>query len=229
MTMPETNDLLTKSSIAKFDTGAAGSDRLFTAIITTDAVDDDDEVLLPEGMRANEFKKHPIILWHHDRTKPIGKAMEVSEVSNGWQMRGVFGSTPLATDVYTLVKEGIVRGVSVGYKVLPGGSREPSAKDRARFGDRVRRVINKWSLREVSVTAMPANMDAVITAVKSAKVTRDQVKAVMGIDVPEQPQARRVYLYEPPAVDVVSMVKRLAERAAREAVARRFGKMYLDI
>ena len=45
----------------------------FTAIITTHAIDRDQDVVIPSGMNSKEYESNPVLLYSHDPNKPIGK------------------------------------------------------------------------------------------------------------------------------------------------------------
>jgi hypothetical protein len=64
--------------------------------------------------------------------------MELKRADNHWTATAKIASTPFAQEVWTLMKEGVVRGVSVGFQ--PTESRPPSKKDLDMFGDQVRRL-----------------------------------------------------------------------------------------
>jgi hypothetical protein len=52
---------------------------------------------------------------------------------------------------------------SVGFRIK--NARQPSKRDRARYGETVQRVITDWELLEFSVVPIPANQDALAVAV----------------------------------------------------------------
>ena len=61
----------------------------FTATITTSALDRDNEVLLPMGMRRGNFDNNPVVFWNHDYDTPIGKAVKLNQDNNSWSAFGV--------------------------------------------------------------------------------------------------------------------------------------------
>ncbi len=48
--------------------------RTVKAIISTDSLDRDGEVVITKGLDLAEFKNNPIVLLGHDQDKPIGTA-----------------------------------------------------------------------------------------------------------------------------------------------------------
>lgn len=171
--------------------------RSFTATITTNAIDRDGEVLLPEGMRSKDFESNPVVFWNHNYDMPIGKATDLSKQPNAWSATAELAKRPdghegewFPDTVHALMRQGIIRGVSVGFQ--PIESRNPSKKDVATFGDEVTRVYSKWNLLEFSVAPLQANQEALVTAVSKGLVTSAQAKAVFpDVELPAVTEAPR--------------------------------------
>ena len=49
------------STLADIKASGAGSAKTFTAEITSDTIDSDSEVLIPEGMVTTRFDKNPVV------------------------------------------------------------------------------------------------------------------------------------------------------------------------
>jgi HK97 family phage prohead protease len=110
------------------------------------------------------------LLWSHDPRESIG-LVELEETPRGLKMRGKLDmAVARAREIHSLMRNGVVRGASIGfvpvrYEPLKGGG--------MRFLEA--------KLLEVSLTVLPANELAQVTAVKSvSKETKDMenVKAV---------------------------------------------------
>jgi len=141
----------------------------FTAIISTSDVDLDDEVMLPDGLNMKEFKKNPIILFNHNKDLPIGKALSIRKSGNGMIAKAKLGENiDRINDIWKLVKQGILKGISVGF--IANEIRIPTPQDIKLFGKKVKRVISKWTLLEVSVVSVPANQNALIQSCKSLNI-----------------------------------------------------------
>ena len=212
---------------AEIKSDGTGDARTFTAKITTSSVDRDGEVLIPQGMDIKDFKKNPVVFWNHDYNQPIGTAADLKKNDDHWTATARLASTPFAQEVYTLMREGVVRGVSVGFQ--PVETRPPTKGDLAKYGDNVRRVYAKWKLLEFSVVPLPANQDALITAV-SKGVSRATIKSVLGVDVPEDEPAiiqrkRCVFITMP---EIKRDIGPAVALLAREAIAKRLGRVYAD-
>jgi HK97 family phage prohead protease len=77
--------------------------------------------LVEKGAFGKTIKEHPdgiVMLWQHDPSKPIGK-MFLTEDDYGLKVKGVLAlGVSQAQEAYTLLKAGIVRGMSIGYKAI---------------------------------------------------------------------------------------------------------------
>ena len=155
---------------ALFDVGSKGLEEddpyKFEARITTPALDRDDEVLLPEGASVKEFDKSGAGFFNHDYDKvPIFVPGKLSNVKGAIFGQGKFLSNQLAEDVREFVKAmadvGKSAGVSVGF--IPTEARNPTKKDKERFGETVRRVYTSWKLLEWSIAPVQSNPEAFVT------------------------------------------------------------------
>ena len=110
-----------------------------------------------------EFKTtrdgHIRILDGHDTRRPIGKGI-ITDTHVGLAIKGKLNlAVARAREVYELMKDGIIDGLSVGYDVIrPGGDeyREDGV-----------RILKKLRLWEVSTTPFPMNEMAKVGGVKS--------------------------------------------------------------
>lgn len=219
------------------DMSVSAGDRAFTATITTNAVDRDREVLLPEGMDATDFEKNPVIFWAHDYfSPPLGKATALKRHKDRWTARGVMASRPdthpeaaewFPDTVLSLMAEGIIKGVSVGFD--PTSSRKATPEDKATFGEPAENVVARWKLLEFSIAPIPANQDALIEAVGKGLVRPETACAVWGVRAKAAP-TRPVLLFLPtlkPRRKKARILQSDVNRAVTVAIARRQGKIYL--
>src|SRR5690606_12721308 len=100
----------------------------------------------------------------------------------------------LPDTLLSLFQQGVLRGFSVGF--LPVESRRATRHDHERFGQNVERVHSKWKLLEYSVAPLPANPDALATAVSKGIITPEaaqQIESRAHIhDDASQPRVRRL-------------------------------------
>jgi len=117
---------------------------------------------------------------NHDWDQPIGKPIEASERPDGLYLKGSISDTTHGRDIRTLMRDGVVRRLSIGFRTLGRQRLEtsddvaawwakagygPSAEDIARSARGVR-LLTRVRLVEVSPVALPANPRAIVTAVK---------------------------------------------------------------
>jgi len=168
----------------------------FTARMTTDSLDRQNEVVLPQGGDMKEFLATGIVSFNHDYSSPVGfpnKNKAVIRGENFIEAGMVFMKRPadyqreffpdFARAFVTQATEaGIRPGVSIGF--IPIESRLPSKADRERWGGDIQLVHSKWKLLELAIAPVQANQDAVVTAVGKGLMKREVAKAV-GIVVPD--------------------------------------------
>jgi HK97 family phage prohead protease len=153
------------------------------ATITTETIDRDGEVLISQGMDASEYEKNPVVFYNHDYAQPIGKIIDLRRSTGKIDASIEFAQRPEGFNgsyfpefVESLVDQGIVKGISVGFVPLPGGVRKASKEDSEKYGDTVRQVYSKWKLLEVSVAPLPANATALISAVRKGVVSLEDAE-----------------------------------------------------
>lgn len=159
-------------------------ERSVIAIISTDAVDRDQEVLVPKGMDANDFQKNPVVPWSHNTFEPpIGKALWVKRGRKRITAKIKFATTDRAEEIWQLFKGGFLNAFSVGFKPIEG--RRPTPEDvkanpvlaEARF------LFTKWVLLEFSPVTVPANPEALATAVKNKSISiSDDMKELLQVE-----------------------------------------------
>lgn len=157
--------------------------REFTAVITDQTLDRDDEVILARGLNVKDFKQNGIILFNHDTSMPIGKALNIKRVGDQWIMTGKLaaaGTVAKADEIWQLVKQGMLKAISIGFMIVE--RRQPTQEDIKEFGKDVWRVISKSKLLEASIVAVPANQNALIQSMKALNI---DPKSLLGDDFKE--------------------------------------------
>jgi phage head maturation protease len=177
---------------------AINEDGSITATISNATCDRDGEVLLPEGAQLGDFEKNGVVFYAHDyNTLPIARAYGTRLVSSQLISHATFADKPaghpgewLADTVKELVRQRILRGVSVGF--IPLHWRMPTAEDLKTYGDKLRRVCTRWTLLEWSIVSLPCNPEALILA--DAKAIVDAVKRYRYV-IETTPAPRRTVYY----------------------------------
>lgn len=91
---------------------------------------------------------------------PIGRATSLTEESVGLVAELRVSNTTAGNDALELIRDGVLTGLSIGFRVPPGGdSWSPN---------RSRRDLHEIRLLEVSVVGEPAYSEAKVLAVRSA-------------------------------------------------------------
>jgi HK97 family phage prohead protease len=107
-----------------------------------------------------EGRSRPVRMFYgHSPGRPIGIWKAMAEDGTGLRVKGEL--TPGHTDaenVYASMKHGAIDGLSIGFRIPPGGSEEKEEGGR---------VIKQIDLVEVSVVSMPAEGTALVESVKS--------------------------------------------------------------
>lgn len=102
------------------------------------------------------------MLWQHDRTEPLGTWVDMAEDAKGLWVEGqlVLEDNPLAKRSLALLKAKALGGMSIGYRIPPGGVSEDEKK-------RGVYLLKKIELIEVSLVTMPMLIQARVAQVKS--------------------------------------------------------------
>lgn len=109
-----------------------------------------------EGEKAMpNYLKNPIILAFHDHSMPIGVMVDYLISDKGLEIECEISKA--AGNVYQLIKDGILKTFSVGFRCLDADYDESTNVF----------VIKELELHEVSVVSVPCNQDSVFSVSKS--------------------------------------------------------------
>lgn len=164
-------------------------EKVYTSINNVEKMDDESGDLIIEGFantvskdRAGDvipssawstdgalrnYIKNPIILAYHDHSKPIGSMVEHSVEPMGLRIKAKISKA--AGDVYTLIKDGVLKTFSVGFTI----------KDANYDADTDTFFITDVELTEVSVVSIPCNQDSIFNL---SKGLRDSMKKQFSIE-----------------------------------------------
>lgn len=110
---------------------------------------------------AKAAKRLPALLWQHQTDAPIGVYEVMQEDATGLYVKGRLSDTQLGREAYTLLKDGALSGLSIGFT-----TRKSTVDDET--GVRTLTDVQLW---ETSLVTFPANDAARITGVKAADGT----------------------------------------------------------
>ena len=149
--------------------------RSVVAYITTDRVDEEGEVVVPEGIDFSRFKKTGTVFYNHDYAQPCGVCTSIQHAENGIIATTQFPERPEGYDgrwqpdeVFAMFASDppIVKAFSIGFAYIQ--VRQPNQKDFKRYGtEDIRRIVSKSRILEYSVAPLPMNEDAL--AIRVAK------------------------------------------------------------
>lgn len=123
-------------------------------------IDKQNDIILNGAFKTSLDKIKKIkLLWQHRADEPIGIFTKVKEDERGLFVEGkLLLNVARAKEAYSLLKEGAVDGMSIGYKVSESNIDENSGT----------RIIKNLELYEISLVTFPANSEATITSVKNS-------------------------------------------------------------
>lgn len=135
---------------------------IITFLGTTPTKDRWNEIVDPQGVILDNYRKNPVFLWAHNyQVLPIGKSLAEKVTPYGIEFDIKFDlADQFAKEVYRKYKEGYLQATSIGFIPLEWEDIEDST-------GRVR-VYRKWELLELSAVPVPANPDALQMALRKA-------------------------------------------------------------
>lgn len=165
-----------------FSAEDAAEDGTFTgyASVALGEPDSYGDIVMP-GAFTKTLARHksrqtlPMMFFGHKADElPIGQWVEMEEDDRGLKAVGKFAlDDPFAARVYSAVKSGRVRGLSIGYRIPSGGI------DYNVEGKGVNHL-KQVDLFEVSVVNIPACADAVVHGVKAEALHNAKIKLAAG-------------------------------------------------
>lgn len=165
--LPATTPVAVKGIVAKdISIQQSSTDRFINVIATTNDIDSDGDVIVPEGADTSYFfakGQRKIFVDHNLGTENcVGVLHSASLKPNGWLCRIRMFSlpgNPLPDDILTIAREAGI-GVSIGF--IPTDMGPPNPEETTKYGKSgaaVNSVIRKWKWIELSITAAPANVN----------------------------------------------------------------------
>lgn len=151
-------------------------------VLSDATVDRYGDIVEPSGWVLTNFKKNPIALFGHSGGFPIGKWVDVrveGEKLVGRLALAAKGTSARLDEIISLVEQGILRAVSVGFRPLKS---EPIDATKPWGAQRYL----KSELLETSLVSIPAN-PAALSLAKSLNVSQE----IMDLAFGEQVETRR--------------------------------------
>jgi len=172
-------------------------------------IDNTGDMILPGAFSADlpRFLSEGVVCWQHDWMTPIGVPVAASEDGYGLLTKSRISRTQQGMDAMTLIRDGVVKKLSIGYQVQDydvvdrsglartmqsyGLTQEKQMATLATFDEMGRDVVyllKKLKLFEYSPVTVPANDKAIIMDAKSltgltfADHSRAVLTAVEGLE-----------------------------------------------
>jgi HK97 family phage prohead protease len=193
----------------RVEASTEGDIRKAAFVVSTGSEDRDGDTVNPAGWVLDNYRKNPIVLWAHSiKDLPIARAESIGVEGGKLKSVTVFpkpGVYPFADQVYGLVRDGFLKGTSVGFHPLEAAPR----KGKSKGIDFARQELYEFSLlpipsnREALVEAKAAGHD-VAMVVKWASDFLDYAEAE-GIWVPKYQIEKALKLVLPLQVSVPAM------------------------
>jgi HK97 family phage prohead protease len=130
-------------------------------IASTSRLGRDGHVIEPDGIDLSNYKRNPVVLWQHLPDCPIATTTAIGVNTSGdLAAQTAFapeGVSPVADEICSLVKAGVVCGVSIGFNPLES---TPLDRNRPNGGQHITRA----ELLEISFVSIPADTGAGVVA-----------------------------------------------------------------
>ncbi|MGH9427503.1 MAG: HK97 family phage prohead protease [Terriglobia bacterium] len=157
--------MIYRKGVMTVDVNAEDGAQEVVAVLSTDTVDRDREVVLPSGIDLRNYRKNPVVLFGHDMSLPVGKALYVKTENETLVGKVKFATTQFAIDVFKLYQEKILRAFSIGFMPQKGGPPEEKEIVEKPSWAKARWIIRACELYEFSSVSVPANPEALATAI----------------------------------------------------------------
>jgi len=138
-------------------------------VASTETVDAH-RTIVRQSWDLGRFSSNPVVLYNHDPEHPIGTAEVRVDEGVGLVARVRFAEQdPTADRVWNLVRQGVLRGVSVGFRPGEVNWEKRGGEEFAVFSDN--------TLFELSVTSQPSNPDALARSAEENMAKEDSAPA----------------------------------------------------
>ena len=153
--------------------------RTIEFVFTTNTTDRSNDIVNPKGAILNDFKKNPVFLWSHDKTKqPLGRVIEI-EIEEDGSLVGTVEfwrnnidpaywseADKVAVSVYEQYKNKFLNAVSIAFKPIDYKfNKQRGGMD-----------YNTYSITEISAVTVPDNPNALRVG-KSMGIDFDVIKS----------------------------------------------------
>lgn len=145
-----------------------GDARVIEGVASTPATDRMEDIVEPLGA---SYKLPIPLLWQHESRSPIGLVESAKVTKDGITIRAKLAAEGVSAEIdkaWALIKSGLVRGLSIGFRALE------TADIKGSYGIR----FTSWEWLELSAVTVPANAEASIITIK--QFDDEQLRAASG-------------------------------------------------
>lgn len=168
-TLPKECQTLKRKASAGNTMEFVPGERADISVVSTETVDREGEVIIAKGIDSSFYQKNPVVLFGHKYDElPVGRCPWLKSVPGGLKAKTIYSSRPdnwdgpwLPDAVYSMTKEGILKGKSIGY--IPLKLRAPTKEEVQWKAANV--VCESAQLLEFSVAVIPMNPTCLVEAV----------------------------------------------------------------
>lgn len=149
-----------------------GNERCDVSTITSKAIDNDGDIVLPDGLNFERFYDNGSTVNYQHSSLRIGRCLWIKAKGDRLIAKTQYDRAPkdwttnkpwVSDMVFDAVCKGILTGKSI--TLLPEEERKPTDQE-AELG--ARRVVTKGTVLEYSVCKAPVNPDAIVEEIKKA-------------------------------------------------------------
>jgi hypothetical protein len=161
-------------------------ERAEVSILTTDNKDKMDEVVIPAGLELESYRKSGVVLWNHDKSKPIARNVWIKlHTDNTIRAKTMYPEKPsdyqgdwFTDHVWSLTVTNLLKAKSIGFlplepKTAPTNEELQSRPDWTGAG-----IYHKALLVEYSACSVAINDDALVQCIVSKSVDALTCKAI---------------------------------------------------
>lgn len=225
--LPSECQMKRKAAIA--ETEFAEGERADISIISTNDLDRDGEILIPEGIDRTQYERNPVVLWAHDYNHvPVGRCLWIKQVERSLKAKTLYADRPVKHEgewfpdvCFSLVQQQVLKGKSVGYLEL--AKRRPSEQEKKDFPEleQATWIVERALLLEYSVVPVPCNQAAIVEAVAKGLALSDEWLKRLGLEK-VTPAAKRK---ADPREITELVLRRLKSMNAEAIIERSLAKM----
>lgn len=149
---------------------------IFEAMISTESVDREGDIVRATGAKLANFLKNPVVLWAHNYYEPpVARALSVEIIpGEGLKSRFQFpewDTNPQADVIRRLWSGGFLNATSIGFIPIKSKPIDEDKNEDVWWGPR---DYVEWELIEYSIVPVPANQDALRLALRSLATGQGQ-------------------------------------------------------